>query len=458
MAVEGDRISRAEFFDEEDLDAALALFDELTRPASRLDNAASRVFDQFQARLSAREWDLIADMLAVDIQSDDRRRVVGAGIGGGRDATIEDLQGVAAQFANISMTSVVVATRGDRLALCRGDFFGYREHVDALHWELLGIVEIDTTERIVASITLEPNDLDAAFIELDSRFLAGEAADHAPTWSAIVGASAAFNRHEPPPTTPDWESVDHRSVVGFASGEMMPYIHATWDVAPHVENRILAVHRLNDVGAIFTQASYATSHQGFDAEWREVALLTIEGTAINRCEVFDEADLDAALARFDHLGRPTAQPPPDNAASRATARFDELMAARDWDGMAKLFADAIRLDDRRRLVGVEFLGREATIANMKASADTGVKNVTTHVVAVRGERLTLQRVRINGKDQRPEAFRTEALVVTEVDESGPDHCLRHDGSRRRRCRFRRTRIPLSRRRSRAPRQYLVGHR
>ena len=44
-------------------------------------------------------------------------------------------------------------------------------------------------------------------------------------------------------------------------------------------------------------------------------LLTFEGDAINRCEIFDEADLDAALARFDELSAPTPQL--ENAATRA---------------------------------------------------------------------------------------------------------------------------------------------
>ena len=30
----------------------------------------------------------------------------------------------------------------------------------------------------------------------------------------------------------------------------------------------------------------------------------LRGDLINRCELFDEADLDAALARFDELDRP----------------------------------------------------------------------------------------------------------------------------------------------------------
>ena len=54
------------------------------------------------------------------------------------------------------------------------------------------------------------DDIDAAFEELDARYLAGEAAAHAHTWSVIAGAYAAFNRHELPATTPDWVNIDHR--------------------------------------------------------------------------------------------------------------------------------------------------------------------------------------------------------------------------------------------------------
>ena len=60
-----------------------------------------------------------------------------------------------------------------------------------------------------------------------------------------------------------------------------------------------AVHRLNDLGAVVTYAAHGTSREGFDAEWREIDVLTVDGDLINRCEIFDEADLDAALARFD---------------------------------------------------------------------------------------------------------------------------------------------------------------
>ena len=170
------------------------------------------------------------------------------------------------------------------------------------------------------------DDIDAAFEELDARYLAGEGAAHAHTWSVIANANAAFNRHEMPPTTPDWANIDHRRVIAFAPGDMAAYIRATWDVAPGIGNRIVDVHRLSDIGAVFTQTVHWTSQEGFDAEWRESALLTVEGDLINRIEVFDEADLDAALARFDELSRQT--PRLENAASPGLRTFPGVLRGR----------------------------------------------------------------------------------------------------------------------------------
>jgi hypothetical protein len=50
-----------------------------------------------------------------------------------------------------------------------------------------------------------------------------------------------------------------------------------------------------------TRELHGTSQEGFEAEWRMIQLLTVEGDRISRSELFDEADLDAALARFQEL-------------------------------------------------------------------------------------------------------------------------------------------------------------
>jgi hypothetical protein len=116
-----------------------------------------------------------------------------------------------------------------------------------------------------------------------------------------MGAYASFNRRELPATTPDWLNIDHRRGAAFAPGDVIPYIRTAWDVAPDISIFIAAVHRLSDAGAVVTYAANGTSGEGFDAEWREITLLTFEGDLISRCEIFDEADLDTAVARFDDL-------------------------------------------------------------------------------------------------------------------------------------------------------------
>ena len=117
-------------------------------------------------------------------------------------------------------------------------------------------------------------------------------------------AFAAVNRHELPELTPDWVNIDHRRAVAVAPGDMTAYIQATLDGAPTFRVYIEAVHRLTDLGAVVTQVSRATSHQRFDAEWRMISISTVDGDRINRGELFDEADIDTALARFDELNRP----------------------------------------------------------------------------------------------------------------------------------------------------------
>ena len=195
FTVEGDLISRCEIFNEADLDAALARFDELQPPTTRLENAATRTDDRFFAYFAARNWAALAETLTDESFIDDRRPVVNAGLWDGRDAVIANLQAVADAAANIKS---VIATRGERLALTRLHSSNRDPSQGDFGVDMLNIVEIDTDERIVAHVEYDAHDIDAAFKELDARYLSGEAADHAHTWSVIVRLNAAFNRHEIP--------------------------------------------------------------------------------------------------------------------------------------------------------------------------------------------------------------------------------------------------------------------
>src|SRR5262249_54924175 len=139
------------------------------------------------------------------------------------------------------------------------------------------------------------------------------------TWSAITQAYGALNRHELPATAPDWINVDYRRLTTIEAGEITPYLRAAWGDMRGISIYVEAMHRLSNLGAVITYWAHGTSQQGFAAEWRDIAVFTVQEGRINRCEIFDEADLDAALARFEEL-QPRS-PRVENAASQATERL-----------------------------------------------------------------------------------------------------------------------------------------
>lgn len=412
---DGDLYHRVEVFDESDLDAALARFEELHRQAPRLQNTASQVSDRFLAHFAARDWGAMAEMTADVFSSDDRRRVVGAGVQLGRDVDIDNMSAWA-DVGIASMTSHVIATRGDRLFLGRTRFFGPEQGPDTFHSEVLGLVEIDTENRVVARVVFDADELDAAIAELDARYLAGEASTHSHTWTLVTDAFVALNQRKIPATTSDWVNIDHRRLVPIGTGDLAAYLSVAWELSPQSYLYVAAVHRLSSLGAVITHVAAGTSPEGLDAEWQVIDVMTFEGDRINRCELFDESDLDTALARFDELHGQTRKL--ENAASRAEHRLFDRSSTHDWAAIAEILAPDSFVDDRRRVVNVGFWdGRDAVMAKMRALAE-GLAQVSLTVIATRGKRLSLARVRSFNPDSRREGFAVELLGIAEIDTDG----------------------------------------
>ncbi|WP_081395981.1 BTAD domain-containing putative transcriptional regulator [Mycobacterium colombiense] len=412
LMLEGDLFTRAELFDEADLDAAIARFEQLAAPAPKLENAASQVYDRVNALFTARDWHSMANAMAENMINDDRRRIVNSGIRRGRDVEIANGQAFVT-LGGEKIAATVVATRGDRLALCRSSIVGQGRQSGPFHIEFLSVVEIDTSERLTAHVAFDVDDFDAAVGELDARYVAGEAAAHSHTWSVITGAYAALNQREQPTATPDWVNVDHRRGPSFAPGEL-PSLLANWNATQELHSYSEEVHRLSDLGAVVTSVTHETSHDGFKAEWRGINVLTIKGGLIDRLEVFDEADLDAALAKFDQLSHPA--PRPENAASRVVERLFAYFAAHDWPAVSATLAENVSHDDRRHVVNAGVLrGRDAQIANLRAIAEVGVADFSTTVIATRGARVALVRTRSSARDRATEGVLTEELGLVEIN-------------------------------------------
>jgi hypothetical protein len=209
-----------------------------------------------------------------------------------------------ADLGRTDISSTVVATRGARVALTRTRYSSHDQGPEAFVTEILSVTEMTNSDnRVAAQISFDVDDIDSAVLELDARYLAGEAAAHTHTWSVIAGLSAGFNRRERPATTPDFSYIDHRRVITIEATDpdLSAFIRADWDLMPEISIYMEAVHRLSDLGVVVTHTARGVSHEDFDVEWRMINLFRADGNLISRCEMFDEADLDAALARFEDL-------------------------------------------------------------------------------------------------------------------------------------------------------------
>ena len=144
-------------------------------------------------------------------------------------------------------------------------------------------------------------------------------------------------------------------------------------------------------------------------QWREVAVSTVEGDLINRCELFDETDLDVAREI-----RTMSRPLPAGKAATGRSTLLGNFPARGWDVMAQILAVDFSLDDRRQVLSAASdRGRDTEIENLKAMADVGVDVVTSAAIATHGEPRP-RRLRFSGQDEEPEAF-CRMLGVVEIN-------------------------------------------
>ena len=111
--------------------------------------------------------------------------------------------------------------------------------------------------------------------------------------------------------------------------------------------RVESVHRLNNLGAVVTLRGAGDVARGLPRRMAVIRVLTVEGDLNDRCEIFDEADLDAAIARFDELHRPRGA---GKRGKPSVRTLQACFAARDWDAITETFADDIYNEDRRRVV------------------------------------------------------------------------------------------------------------
>jgi DNA-binding SARP family transcriptional activator len=306
QTADGGQTSRSEVYSPSQLDKAIARFDELS------DSSGTDAILPPNKAAIARRWEtdalLRGDLVtylacfAPDVVYEDRQyRLTVAGV-----AAIEGNARYVLNGGSLSELSTrLLATRGDRLSLHRT--CAQQKFVDSgpVESEYLELIETDDVELICHFNRYLPNDLDAAFAELDARFAAGEGEPF--DWAGETAPLAAYNRQDwaayEASLAEDFRFVDH-GTVRFGEQDrtqFMSTLRTGFDLVPDGKTRVLAVARLTTAGGVYLWERTGHDQTGGLVSWREVAIHVREGGLVQRMESFPIDQLATAVAQFDRL-------------------------------------------------------------------------------------------------------------------------------------------------------------
>jgi ketosteroid isomerase-like protein len=360
--------------------------------------------------------DRIAAELAPGFRETSRRKIVGLDVD--RDQFLAAYRMTFDTFSP-RLTSEVLATRGDRLALVRVLIGFANRNVGPSEIESLVVMEVDDHGQRIANVTFDPADVDAACAELDQRYAAGEAAPYGNARAGLRDLSRAL-------AVRDWDAVTARFDRDFVLEDHRPLGWGTLDRAANVAS-------LKALADLAPDARFRVDH-GWVSEHGALAVVVLLGTREGgafeeprvvvyendawgkriREDLYTLDQLDEAWARFAEL-RPDPLRIPPNAATRACDRVHEGGEAQDWDALRALFAPTLAFDDRRR--GLRTSGDlELYLASTQYILSRRTRAART-LLATSGDRLALHRNLWTGAEDRP-VFEIETLSLTEVDAEG----------------------------------------
>jgi hypothetical protein len=422
------RYRRYDVYDTDRFDEAKARFDEIAAnaataatPAPRFPNAATRAMDRGHDAFEARDWNAFAALLAPDFRSFDRRALL--------QLETDREQWLASYRQIVEMTSgrplqEVLATRGERLVLARSHWQGAAGDIgpSAIDWLL--IIELDARGDHRAVVAFDPDDLDAAYTELDARYDAGEGA-------ATTGAPACLPQFARLVARRDWDALaatfastvvahDHRLVSwGTLEGpvEYSRALRTLVDLAPDVR---LRVHHLRaSAGGELFEAAWQGTRDGGPFEIPVVGVVELDAERKQRrFDLYDVDKLEQARARFAAIATSVLPNPlriPPNAATRAVESIWSYADAGDWGALRALVAP-VAYEDRRRLLRVAGDG-EVLLANIRQTWAMNLRPVPS-VPTTFGERLALYHSVWRVTENEQVLSEAEGLGLWEVDGAG----------------------------------------
>jgi len=157
---------------------------------------------------------------------------------------------------------------------------------------------------------------------------------------------------------------------------------------------------------------YVFVADGGQWELRLLLTLRVAGGRVASVDFYDEHDLDAARAALA-ARTPAESEWHENDATRSLDRLHVAHHAHDWDALAALFADDVRMEDRRSLFRVT-ADHDQALASTRMIFD-GRGTLEKEVLATRGRSLCLTRASI----WLPAFEATETLLaITRTNEAG----------------------------------------
>ena len=412
------RFTRIETFAADEVREALARFDELVaapRPA-RFANAAWRAVEKFERAWRERDWDGAMARLDPALVLDDRRALARLQISG--EEFLANQRFIFAMKAS-RYQSELLATRGERLSLSRTRLTGEPKGGGDILVELLTLVEIDDLGRYVALVVFDPDDLDAAYGELDLRYAAGEGAVFGPRLAKLVAAIAARDWQDvTAQLAADFVLLDHRA-VGWETlrgpAAWVDTLRSLVELAPDARLRI-DHFRSTGRGALL-ESVWVGTREGGSFEIPKLIVSEVDhASRFHRFDTFDPERLDAALARYGDLASESRAPLIENLATRAAAAGTDAMNGRDWDRFTAAYQPEFRSSDRRRMVQLE-LDRAQHLELMRAVFEIG-QDTELELLATRGSRLALFHLSWLASDGSVGPSDGEFLMILEVDDAG----------------------------------------
>ncbi|MDX2170978.1 MAG: nuclear transport factor 2 family protein, partial [Deltaproteobacteria bacterium] len=295
-AHDGTRFHRLELFDLDQLDAARARYETLTRPDAAvarpyLDNAVTRASERLGAAIAARDWTRVTAVFAADFRLQDRRALLRLDVD--REHHVQFLRMVsgmtAARFINTWL-----ATRGTRLLLTRGRFEGRDQSIGDSVIEWLSLAETDAAGALSRQVMFDAGDLAAALAELDARYLAGEGSASLPAALAMrfVGAFALRDWAALAALlAPDLEVHDHRVLGWETLHGPDAYVQALRSLAELSPDVQLRIDHLEATGAcLLCVPVWVGTHEG--GVFENASVFVTEIDAQQRVRRFDGFDVE----------------------------------------------------------------------------------------------------------------------------------------------------------------------